>query len=120
MAKPEQFSDCLFCKIARGEMRADVVHSTERVLAFRDINPKAPTHILLIPKDHISSAGDVTEDNADLLAEMVMAAAHVAKAEGIDRSGWRLVTNVGPDAGQSVGHLHFHLLGGRAMEWPPG
>jgi len=112
--------DCLFCKIARREIPADVVHETDRVVAFRDIRPQAPTHILLIPKDHVESAATVTDENGALLAEIVQAAAHLAKAEGIDGSGWRLVTNVGPDAGQSVFHLHFHLLGGRAMSWPPG
>jgi histidine triad (HIT) family protein len=113
-------SDCLFCKIARREIEADVVHETDRVVAFRDIRPQAPTHLLLIPKDHVESAATVTDEHGKLLAEIVQAAAHLAKAEGIDRSGWRLVTNVGPDAGQSVFHLHFHLLGGRGMSWPPG
>ncbi len=116
----ETASDCLFCKIARREIQADVVHETDQVVAFRDIRPQAPTHILLIPKDHVESAATVTDEHGELLAEIVQAAAHLAKAEGIDRSGWRLVTNVGPDAGQSVFHLHFHLLGGRAMSWPPG
>ena len=116
----ETASDCLFCKIARREVEADVVHETDRVVAFRDVRPQAPTHILLIPKDHVESAATVTEEHGELLAEIVQAAAHLAKAEGVDRSGWRLVTNVGPDAGQSVFHLHFHLLGGRGMSWPPG
>ena len=116
----ETASDCLFCKIARREIQADVVHETDQVVAFRDIRPQAPTHILLIPKDHVESAATVTDEHGELLAEIVQAAAHLAKAEGIDRSGWRLVTNVGPNAGQSVFHLHFHLLGGRAMSWPPG
>jgi histidine triad (HIT) family protein len=113
-------SDCLFCKIARREIEADVVHETDGVVAFRDIRPQAPTHILLIPKDHVESAATVTDEHGELLAEIVQAAAHLAKAEGIDGSGWRLVTNVGPNAGQSVFHLHFHLLGGRPMSWPPG
>ena len=116
----ETASDCLFCKIARREVEADVVHETDRVVAFRDVRPQAPTHILLVPKDHVESAATVTEEHGELLAEIVQAAAHLAKAEGVDRSGWRLVTNVGPDAGQSVFHLHFHLLGGRGMSWPPG
>jgi histidine triad (HIT) family protein len=115
-----QASGCLFCKIAAKEVEADVVHASDKVVAFRDINPKAPTHILLIPKDHIESAAAVTDEHGDLLAEIVQAAAHLARAGGVDRSGWRLVTNVGPDAGQSVPHLHFHLLGGRGMGWPPG
>ena len=112
--------DCLFCRIAAGEIEADIVHSSDHVVAFRDINPQAPTHILLIPKEHIESARAIKDRNGDLLAEMFAAAAHLAKANGIDRSGWRLVTNVGTAAGQSVHHLHFHLLGGRQMKWPPG
>jgi histidine triad (HIT) family protein len=115
-----QASDCLFCRIAAKEVQADVVHSSDKVVAFRDINPKAPTHILLIPKEHVESAATVGDDLKDVLAEIVQAAAHLAKADGVDQSGWRLVTNVGPDAGQSVQHLHFHLLGGRGMGWPPG
>jgi histidine triad (HIT) family protein len=120
MAEPEQASDCLFCKIASREVPADIVHETDDVVAFRDINPQAPTHVLLIPKDHIGSAAEVTDSHKALLAEIFQTAAHLAKAEGIDSSGWRLVTNVGPEAGQSVPHLHFHLLGGRRMSWPPG
>jgi histidine triad (HIT) family protein len=116
----EQASDCIFCRIAAREVSADVVHESDHVVAFRDLNPQAPTHFLLIPKDHIASAAHLTDDHGDLLAELVRAAAHLAKSEGVDRSGWRLVTNVGPDAGQSVQHLHFHLLGGRRMGWPPG
>jgi histidine triad (HIT) family protein len=120
MAEPDQATDCLFCKIAAREIPADIVHETDDVVAFRDINPQAPTHILLAPKKHLESAAVVTDDQAALLAEIVQAAAHLARADGVDGSGWRLVTNVGADAGQSVPHLHFHLLGGRRMEWPPG
>ncbi|MFN2545482.1 MAG: HIT domain-containing protein, partial [Actinomycetota bacterium] len=93
---------------------------TEHVLAFRDTNPQAPTHILLIPKEHVVSAREIRAEHADLLAELVQAASHLAKAEGIDEDGWRLVTNVGPAAGQTVYHLHVHLIGGRQMRWPPG
>jgi histidine triad (HIT) family protein len=117
---PDQASECIFCRIAAREIAADIVHESDRVVAFRDLNPQAPTHILLIPKDHIESAATLAGDDADLLAEMFESAAHLAKTEGIDRSGWRVVTNVGPEAGQSVVHLHFHLLGGRRMGWPPG
>jgi histidine triad (HIT) family protein len=116
----DQASECLFCKIAARDIPAEIVHETDHVVAFRDINPKAPTHILLIPKEHIPSAASVTDKHGALLAEIIQAATHLAEAEGIDHSGWRLVTNVGPDAGQSVEHLHFHLLGGRGMSWPPG
>jgi histidine triad (HIT) family protein len=113
-------SDCLFCKIATKETPADIVHATDAVVAFRDINPQAPTHILIISRDHIESAAAMSDQNAKLLVEVFTAATHLARAEGIDESGWRLVTNVGPGAGQSVFHLHFHLLGGRRMAWPPG
>jgi histidine triad (HIT) family protein len=113
-------SDCLFCKIAHGEVSADIVQATDNVVAFRDVRPAAPTHVLLIPKEHIHSAAELTDDHGELLVEIFQVATHVAKTEGIGESGWRLVTNVGPDAGQSVFHVHFHLLGGRGMDWPPG
>ena len=120
MTEMGQASDCLFCKIAAGEIPADVVHTSDAVMAFRDINPKAPTHILIIPREHMESVAALQDGHGDLLAEIFQAAAHLAKSEGRESSGWRLVTNVGPDAGQSVPHLHFHLLGGRPMGWPPG
>ncbi len=113
-------SDCLFCRIGTREVAADIVHASDHVVAFRDINPQAPVHILLIPKDHIESAADIADEHGDLLSDLIQAAAHLARAEGVHHSGWRLVTNVGSDAGQSVRHLHFHLLGGRGMGWPPG
>jgi histidine triad (HIT) family protein len=115
----ETYSDCLFCKIARREIPADIVHESDHVVAFRDNRPAAPTHILLISKDHIESAAAIEEKHGRLLAELFIVATHLARAEKLE-SGWRVVTNVGPDAGQSVFHLHFHLLGGRPMEWPPG
>ena len=111
---------CVFCAIVAGEMPAQVVHATDSILAFRDINPQAPTHIQLIPKEHVESAAELEDRHAGMLADLLQAAAHLAKAEGIDASGWRLVTNVGRDGGQHVFHLHFHLLGGRRMGWPPG
>ena len=112
-------ADCLFCKIVAGELDSDIVMETDRVLAFRDINPAAPTHVLVIPKEHIASAHDLTRDHADLQAEMFEVIASIADKEGLDR-GHRIVTNVGSEAGQSVHHLHWHLLGGRPMSWPPG
>jgi histidine triad (HIT) family protein len=116
MAEP-----CLFCRIVDKEADADVVHESDAILAFRDINPTAPTHILLIPKEHVPSLREVKPEHADVLVELVQAAGHLAKAEGIDEGGWRVVTNVGRDALQSVDHLHFHLTGGRGpMGWPPG
>jgi histidine triad (HIT) family protein len=113
-------TSCVFCRIVAKEIPADVVHSSDHVVAFRDLNPKAPTHILLVPKEHVESAASLTDHDGPVLSELFRAAAHLAKAEGIDQRGWRLVTNVGPDAGQTVFHLHFHLLGGRGMGWPPG
>ena len=113
-------SDCLFCRIARGEIPSNKVAETDRLLAFRDIHPQAPTHVLLIPKQHVAaSAAEPAAAQPVLLAELIALAARIARDEKLER-GWRLLTNVGPDAGQSVQHLHFHLLGGRAMGWPPG
>lgn len=111
---------CVFCRIASREVPAEILHESDAVVAFRDANPKAPVHILLIPKEHMVSLEDVSDRHGGLLASLVQTAAHLARTEGIDRSGWRLVANVGPDAGQSVFHLHVHLLGGRPMGWPPG
>jgi histidine triad (HIT) family protein len=113
-------SSCLFCRIAAREVPADVVRESDRLVAFRDTNPQAPTHILIIPKEHVSSIAAIEDRHGELLADVAQAAAQLAQAEGVTGSGWRLVTNVGPDAGQSVFHLHFHLLGGRGMSWPPG
>jgi histidine triad (HIT) family protein len=113
-------TSCIFCKIAAREIPAEILRESDRVVAFRDLNPQAPTHILLIPKEHIASLADVTDDHGGMLADVAQAATHLARTEGIDQTGWRLVSNVGPDAGQAVFHLHFHLLGGRKMLWPPG
>ena len=110
-------ADCLFCSIAAGSIPADVVFEDDEVLAFNDINPAAPTHVLVIPKRHIASAAEIGSEDGNLLASLFAAAAKIG--ESID-GGWRLVTNIGPDAGQSVFHLHFHVLGGRPMSWPPG
>ena len=113
-------SDCLFCNIAEGTIPSDRVAETERVLAFRDINPAAPTHVLLIPKEHVAdSAAHLTGEHGEVLSELFELAARVATEEGLD-DGWRLVTNVGPGAGQTVFHLHVHLVGGRPLHWPPG
>lgn len=111
---------CIFCKIAARQIPADVLHESDTVVAFRDTNPQAPVHILLIPKEHIPSVAEIDGRQGGVLADIVQVASHLADAEGISAGGWRLVTNVGPDAGQSVFHLHFHLLGGRVMNWPPG
>lgn len=116
----ERDPDCLFCRIAAGEIPADIVAQDELVLAFRDISPKAPTHVLLIPRRHIASAAELTDVDAEMLGRLFAVAAQVARDAGIAERGYRLVSNVGAGAGQSVPHLHFHLLGGRAMSWPPG
>lgn len=109
--------DCLFCKIVSGEIPAQAVYETDTVLAFPDISPQAPTHILVIPKAHTASAA--TADNA-VLGDTFHTATLVAKQAGLEANGYRLVTNIGQDGGQSVGHLHVHVLGGRPMTWPPG
>jgi histidine triad (HIT) family protein len=111
-------SSCLFCRIAAGEIPATIVAETDWAVAFRDIAPKAPVHVLVIPRRHVESLSEET-DVAEL-GELLMLAVDVARQEGIAESGYRVVTNVGEDGGQSVGHLHFHVLGGRAMGWPPG
>lgn len=113
-------NDTLFGKILRREIPSTEVYSDEYVYAFRDINPGAPTHVLIIPRKYIPMASDVTEEDAELVGRMVLAANKIAKQEGVDQSGYRLVINVGEGAGQSVFHLHMHLLGGRALSWPPG
>ena len=112
--------DCLFCKIAAGTVPADVVHRDDHVLAFRDINPQAPVHILLIPRAHVGSLDAAGEEHADALGRLMLAARDMARAEGIAEGGYRTVMNVGADGGQTVHHVHLHLLGGRAMRWPPG
>ncbi|WP_238993033.1 histidine triad nucleotide-binding protein [Jiangella aurantiaca] len=111
-------ADCLFCKIAGGEIPADVVRENERTLAFRDISPQAPTHVLVVPRDHHRDVASLAAAEPDTLAELVRTAADVAADEGID--AYRLVFNTGEQAGQSVFHVHVHVLGGRAMTWPPG
>lgn len=111
--------DCLFCRIVAGEIPAAKLHEDDLVLAIRDIGPKAPTHLLLMPRAHVASAAELTEADGPMLGRLFEVAARLAADAGLER-GWRLVSNVGPDAGQSVPHLHVHLLGGREMGWPPG
>lgn len=113
-------SSCLFCRIVAREAPAEILHETETILAFRDIRPGAPTHLLMISKEHVRDVRDLEDRHAGMLLDLFQAAAHLAKTERVDESGWRLVSNVGPDARQSVFHLHIHLLGGRPMGWPPG
>ena len=111
---------CIFCQIAAGEIDSEIVYRDGQVVAFRDLNPQAPTHILIIPIPHIENLADASEEQAELLGHCNLVAAQIAHAEEIAQDGYRLVTNVGADGGQSVDHLHFHLLGGRRMQWPPG
>lgn len=112
-------TDCLFCKIIAGDIPATVVHKTATVTAIRDINPAAPTHILVLPNRHLASVAEAQPADGELLGELLLTAAALARQEGLG-GGYRLVANTGADAGQSVAHLHVHLLGGRALRWPPG
>ena len=111
--------DCLFCRIVAGEIPSDQVLADDDVVAFRDIAPRAPTHVLVVPRRHIADVQALTETDADVLAAIFRAIRRIAEEAGL-ANGYRVVTNVGPDAGQTVFHLHFHLLGGRTMGWPPG
>lgn len=113
-------AETVFSKIIRKEIPADVVYEDERVLAFRDIAPQAPTHILVIPKEEIATANDITEAHEPLVGHMMRVAAEIAKKEGIAEDGYRLVMNCNANGGQAVDHIHIHLLGGRKMSWPPG
>lgn len=113
-------SDCLFCKIAARQVKAEVVRETEDLVAFRDIRPQAPTHVLVIPKRHVPTLNDLSEADAPLVGKMVLLAKEIARAEKIDQTGYRTVFNVNRDAGQTVFHIHLHVLGGRSMSWPPG
>ncbi|MGI6176956.1 MAG: histidine triad nucleotide-binding protein [Eubacterium sp.] len=111
--------DCLFCKIARHEIPSDIVYEDDRVICFRDVNPQAPEHVLLIPKEHIGSLDDVNDSNKELLGYMMSKIHEITDSLGIE-TGYRVVSNNGDDAEQSVKHLHFHILGKRKMTWPPG
>jgi histidine triad (HIT) family protein len=110
---------CLFCKIIKGEIPSTAVYQDEFEYAFADVNPKAPVHILIVPREHISSLADADEKNRELLGHMLLAAATIARDKGLDK-GYRIVVNTGDDGGQTVNHLHLHLLGGRPLAWPPG
>ena len=113
-------ADCIFCKIVRGEVPADIVHKNELVTAFRDVSPQAPVHALVVPNQHVGSVGEIGPGNGALVAALIVAANPVAAQEGVAESGYRLVFNMGADAGRSVDHLHLHVLGGRKLSWPPG
>ncbi len=113
-------SECLFCKIVDGTIPAAIVAESERALAFYDVAPQAPVHVLVIPKEHITSADEVASDHGGVVDDLIMLAQRVMDDEGVRQQGYRLVLNVGPDAQMSVAHLHLHVLGGRRLEWPPG
>jgi histidine triad (HIT) family protein len=113
-------TDCIFCKIAAGEIETDFVYEDDQVVAFRDLDPQAPTHVLVIPRTHIATTNDLTAESAGLVGRMTLAAKQIAERDGIAERGYRMVLNCNPEAGQSVFHIHLHVLGGRPMGWPPG
>jgi histidine triad (HIT) family protein len=113
-------TDCLFCKIRDGEIPCDKVYESDDVIAFRDVNPQAPTHVLVVPRKHISTVNDLEESDKDVVGQMLLAAKKIAADEGIAEDGYRLVLNCNSKAGQTVFHIHMHLIGGRVMTWPPG
>ncbi len=112
--------DCIFCKIISGDIPSTKVYEDELVFAFKDINPEAPVHVLIVPKEHIESVAHLDVAHQPLIGHIHLIAKQIAENEGIDQSGYRLLTNIGKDGGQSVLHLHYHLLGGRQLKWPPG
>jgi len=112
--------DCIFCRIVSGEIPSEKVYEDDLVTAFKDINPAAPVHVLVVPRRHIPSLAHVEESDAGLLGRLLVTFSKIAVSQGLDRRGYRLVVNTGDDGGQTVGHIHFHLLGGRRMTWPPG
>ena len=112
-------TDCLFCNIINGNIPSTLIYEDEKVVAFNDINPQAPVHYLVIPKEHIESSDFIDESNKDLIGHIIFVAAKLAKDQGLD-TGYRIVNNCGNDGGQTVGHIHFHVLGKRQMLWPPG
>jgi histidine triad (HIT) family protein len=113
-------TDCLFCKIAAGEIAAELVFKSDSVVAFRDINPQAPTHVLVIPRKHIATINDIGPDDTSLIGELYLVAAELARKEGFADEGYRVVMNCNAGAGQTVFHIHLHLMGGRPFSWPPG
>lgn len=113
-------SDCIFCKIVNNEIPSEKVFEDDKIIAFKDITPCAPVHILIIPRKHISSVNELDDDNQNVIGHIFLAAKNIAKNLGISENGYRIVTNCGKDGGQTVGHLHFHLIGGRNLNWPPG
>ncbi len=113
-------TDCIFCKMVSGEIQPDVVYENDDVLAFRDVSPQAPTHVLVIPKKHYSTINDLQPEDAELMGKLVLSAQKVAEIDGLSEQGYRMVLNCNEGAGQTVFHIHMHVLGGRRMNWPPG
>lgn len=113
-------TDCIFCKIINGEIPSDKVYEDDKVVAFNDIEPQAPVHILVIPKEHIKSVNDIDENNSDIIKHIHVVIKKIATEKGLNKEGYRIVNNCGEKAGQTVFHLHYHLLGGRKFTWPPG
>lgn len=113
-------NNCIFCKIINQEIPAKIIYEDDRILAFDDINPQAPVHVLLIPKEHFSSLNDIPEEKKDLMGHILLKARQVAQEKGVKDRGYRIVLNTAGDSGQDVFHIHFHVLGGRRMTWPPG
>jgi histidine triad (HIT) family protein len=116
----ENMENCIFCKIAKEEIPSSKVYEDDKIFAFKDINPGAPVHILIIPKEHIQSVNELEQKHKELVGHIFVTAGNIAKDQGCAEDGYRIVTNCGEDGGQSVPHLHFHLLGGRHLAWPPG
>jgi len=112
--------DCLFCKVLNGDIPADIVYESDSAIAFRDINPQAPTHVLVIPRKHVATINDLDEEDQEIVGSLYLAAKDIARAEGLSDAGYRAVMNCNEGAGQSVFHIHLHVLGGRALSWPPG
>ncbi len=112
--------DCIFCKIAKKEIPSDIVYEDDDFIAFKDLNPQAPVHVLFIPKKHVTSLNELGEDDADIVARLFLKIKDMASEQNVDESGYRVVANCNKDAGQEVFHIHFHLLGGRKFSWPPG
>lgn len=112
--------NCIFCMIASGEIKSSKVYEDDEITAFKDITPQAPVHVVIIPKKHITSLNEINADDSALIGNLFMKIKDIAKLTGLDEKGYRIVSNCGEDGGQTVGHIHFHLLGGRALKWPPG
>jgi histidine triad (HIT) family protein len=116
----EYIDTCVFCRLAKGLVRAEIILQDDKIIAFRDIHPQAPGHALVIPREHITALWEADQSHEPLLGRLLTACSEVAQEMGVGDSGYRVVVNTGPDAGQSVDHLHLHVLGGRTLEWPPG